>query len=205
MILGRHHTLPPSDACETSAEGLCVKAERVGFCGGPGSKRRRASVPPAVGMSARLVFALVVAGLTTVSGSWNGSQAWAGCGNYIQFRGTHLAYGGMVTTAEVSTVTSGAHPRPDRLPWFSTTFSQLLGRRPDAPVDSRRTPCQGPACRQQPVSPPIPASVFVGLFSQDALMFAERVAEPPTSGWRVAAAFSLPPSPRPAVIFRPPR
>lgn len=146
------------------------------------------------------VFAAIVAALV----AFEPVVARAGCGDYIHFRAMQLPAMSGLTGGAVQAA-SPSHANPKSRMWFSTTLARSLGKSPVLPDDSRRTPCNGPACRQQPSSPLLPAAAFMGLFPPEALLFADRLPEPPRCEWHVTACVAYSPSFRPSDIFRPPR
>lgn len=169
---------------------------------------------------ARGLCTLAVCAAIVVSLSACGpAEAQAGCGDYIRFRvmhrtdiavrhGTALSGGALSGGALSGAALQAASPRhanPRSRMWFSTTLARSLGTSPFLPDDPRRTTCHGPACQRQPSSPLLPATALLGLFPLEALLFADRLPEPPTSEWHAAACVASSPSFQPSDIFRPPR
>lgn len=169
---------------------------------------------------ARGLCTLAVCAAIVVSLSACGpAEAQAGCGDYIRFRvmhrtdiavrhGTALSGGALSGGALSGAALQAASPRhanPRSRMWFSTTLARSLGTSPFLPDDPRRTTCHGPACQRQPSSPLLPATALLGLFPSEALLFVDRLPEPPTSDWHVAACVASSPSFQPSDIFRPPR
>ncbi len=169
---------------------------------------------------ARGLCTLAVCAAIVVSLSACGpAEAQAGCGDYIRFRvmhrtdiavrhGTALSGGALSVGSQSGGALQAASPRhanPRSRMWFSTTLARSLGTSPFLPDDPRRTTCHGPACQRQPSSPLLPATALLGLFPSEALLFADRLPEPPTSEWHVAACVASSPSFQPSDIFRPPR
>ncbi len=153
-------------------------------------------------------FVVLWVGLSTaiaVFTALDTSQAHAGCGSYIHFRGSRMAgvdsdRGHARPAAELS-----RHRVSESNSWFWVAMGNLLGGRHSTPTESPDCPCRGPACQRQPQLPTVPVVTLVGWGTTEALVPAERTMESPTIGrcgfgFEIAQAIN-----RPSAIFRPPR